>query len=291
MIAFSGLQFVWNALFNQVSVQYRDTSNNELIPTNLCVTFEGTAKSSNNPFAKGAIAKLRYCKPAGDRTQTVEPKQFAPGCFANAAGAVERYAKLQPNNTKLWLAPYGGGVTRGGYSIMRLWDETRDKAQDFLDFGGSKCKAGAGQFASKIPKKQKIAVGYVPAGKSNVYITVETNQDVDLFLVDIRTNYKIIDHQGGLIKSSGPAKATWNKAIYSYSVSSFPCMQSLPDLRWPVASSPCPCPCLCLCSCTRCVQMLTAAASLFHEHSARATCGPACGLPQIPGFVSFVLSA
>jgi hypothetical protein len=80
-----------------------------------------------------------------------------------------------------------------------------------FDFG-SACDAGGGDFEAFVPLEGEGLVGYIPANKANVLITLESRNDVDIRLYDSVTGETLVHWPEGIVLNGATRKCgSWNK--------------------------------------------------------------------------------
>ncbi len=92
-----------------------------------------------------------------------------------------------------------------------------------FDFGGDSggCEGGSGEFEQQINNydgdfENAITVGTIPKGLEDVYISLNSDEDVDIRLYD-ENGAKIVHWPYGLLHSSGENSTTYNDVTVSYS--------------------------------------------------------------------------
>jgi len=90
------------------------------------------------------------------------------------------------------------------YFIVIIFYLFSGNAHSAFDWGeGSGACSGDGTFQQYIPYYETIDVGEIPAGKQNVFIALQSEQDVDIQLYDKSSGDKIIHWPDGIL--SGPS--------------------------------------------------------------------------------------
>lgn len=82
---------------------------------------------------------------------------------------------------------------------------------------GADCTSGNGAFDQYIPLKSVANIGDIPIGKTNVFIELTAQKDVDVQLVDAATGFEIVVWPSGLISGAGEECQTWEGVTYCYS--------------------------------------------------------------------------
>lgn len=92
-----------------------------------------------------------------------------------------------------------------------------------FDFGGDTggCEGGSGEFEQQINSyggdfENSITVGTIPKDLKDVYISLKSDEDVDIRLYD-ENGAKIVHWPYGLLNSSGEKSTTYNGVTVSYS--------------------------------------------------------------------------
>jgi hypothetical protein len=85
-----------------------------------------------------------------------------------------------------------------------------------FDWGGD-CSSGGGTFTEFVPQYQTLEVGVIPAGKRFVEISLESDQDVDIQLIDVATGTEIIAWPSGLLSGATEDCTTWEGVTYCWS--------------------------------------------------------------------------
>ena len=82
---------------------------------------------------------------------------------------------------------------------------------------GDACSEGDGSFNQYIAHQADETVGEIPAGKSGVEITLVSQHDVDIRLVDQATGHEIVAWPDGDLNGAGEACTLWEGVNYCYS--------------------------------------------------------------------------
>ena len=85
-----------------------------------------------------------------------------------------------------------------------------------FNWGGA-CEGGSGDFQQPIAHRATKTVGDIPAGKADVRITLESDKDVDIQLVDKATGTELIAWPNGNINGAGEECTTYQGVEYCYS--------------------------------------------------------------------------
>ena len=82
---------------------------------------------------------------------------------------------------------------------------------------GADCTSGEGAFDQFIPLKKTATIGEIPAGKTNVFIELTADKDVDVQLIDVATGFEVIAWPNGLMNGPTEECQTWKNVTYCYS--------------------------------------------------------------------------
>lgn len=85
-----------------------------------------------------------------------------------------------------------------------------------FDWGGD-CSSGGGTFTEFVPRTQTLSVGVIPSGKRSVEVSLESDQDVDIQLIDVATGTEIIAWPNGLLNGATEDCTTWQGVTYCWS--------------------------------------------------------------------------
>ena len=77
--------------------------------------------------------------------------------------------------------------------------------------------SGCGSFTQPIAHQDIVAVGGIPAGKDSVRITLTSDEDVDIQLVDEATGHEIVAWPNGDLNGADEECAAWQGVEYCYS--------------------------------------------------------------------------
>ena len=87
---------------------------------------------------------------------------------------------------------------------------------DGFDWGDD-CSSGNDSFQQYIAQNNTVLVGTIPAGKRAVRIDLQSNNDVDVQLIDAQTGTEIIAWPNGLMNGPGYESTTYAGVTYRYS--------------------------------------------------------------------------
>ena len=85
-----------------------------------------------------------------------------------------------------------------------------------FDWGGD-CSSGSGAFTEYVPHDQIITLGDIPTGKANVVISLDSDKDVDVQLIDALTGVEIISWPNGLLNGESEECTFYEGRQYCYS--------------------------------------------------------------------------
>lgn len=85
-----------------------------------------------------------------------------------------------------------------------------------FEWGGD-CSSGAGTFTEFVGKFQTLEVGVIPAGKRSVEVELDSEEDVDIQLIDVATGTKIIAWPNGLLNGATEDCTTYEGVTYCWS--------------------------------------------------------------------------
>jgi len=128
------------------------------------------------------------------------------------------------NGVKIEYSGYNGDGTHYGYEYIKIIGTTQNdfvmkafgyqagyaqveyswKAKEGCEDGGTPNPSGNGSFEQQIFKGSIVDVGDIPPGVSNLYISLESDNDVDIQLYDKDDDVAIIAWPHGLL--SGPTR-------------------------------------------------------------------------------------
>jgi len=137
----------------------------------------------------------------------------------------------QYNGTEYCYSGYNGDGSNYGHEWIEIKGQSNRplimkafgyKAGDaIIDYkwdapaAGQCVDAGSGSFSQAIPKGDTIEVGVIPAGKSNVKVTLTCDDDVDVQIYDGDT--AIVMWPSGILNGAGEQSTTYKGMTIRYS--------------------------------------------------------------------------